>query len=162
MVLQSALPLRIDDMLPSSGSLPNQSSTPFIQSKRWVRTFRHSQDVPYLSLSCMLLSSGAKDVVSTLCCLQKLAGKLRAVSSQDRCHGISQRHCHSCDPDQPHQLSLLGSALGLTEDADTQSLISVMFVHSSLALPSISIDGAIETAAVFVDVFCPPSALDSH
>ena len=26
----------------------------------------------------------------------------RVVSSQDRCHGTSQRHCHSCDPDQPH------------------------------------------------------------
>lgn len=121
MVLQRTLVLRRYDILACSGLLRTYWDHSFHGVHRdEIRSILFSEDVPYPSSSC---PSRTEDVVSTLSSRQKLAPIQKRSQLTRPCHGTSQRHSHLvCDPNQPHQLSPLGSVPWSMEDADTTYL----------------------------------------
>jgi len=79
------------------------------------------------SSSFLLAVSCAKDIISTLSsspetCITYAQSAHKAIATAPATGFVT----YEVYPDQPHQLSPLGSALGLMEDADTSSIISLV------------------------------------
>jgi hypothetical protein len=114
MVLQSAEALRTNDHIAMLWKPLVLNRAPLsLSSLRWIRAIPSGEDVPCLSFSCPAASqSSTKDIASALSYHQNLM--LYACSQLTRPLPRYQPKALSltCDPDQPHQLSLLGSVLG--------------------------------------------------